>query len=272
VKIFTFRNTSAFFIPGLALLTLLLLCCCFSDGICPSAIHGIVSGLLIFLALLYPGILLAMAFFPSSGFYFRDVITHGNSAGNSIALSLDDGPDTELTPPILDILRKHGVPAAFFIIGRKIRGNENIIRRITNEGHLLGNHSWSHSRLWDFRSAGRMAEDIERNKKEIMMLTGKKMALFRPPFGVLNPLVAAAVRKTGVRVVAWSFRSFDTNAKSPEDLLQKTIAEVKAGDILLFHDTSRITAGILEKLIVSLQERNFRFVSLDELINTRVYE
>ena len=126
-----------------------------------------------------------------------------------------------------------------------------------NDGHIIGNHSWAHTNLWDFYSSKRMAADIEKNISETENLTGKKMKLFRPPFGVINPMVAKAIRKTRVKVITWSFRSFDTTSSDTAELLKKTVTKVKPGDILLFHDTSGTTAGFLEKLIVTLQQRKY---------------
>ena len=213
-----------------------------------------------------------MAFFPSSGFHYRHVINHGPRNPGLITLSFDDGPDPELPPLILDILEKHKVKAAFFIIGRKIRGNEDIVQRMINDGHIIGNHSWAHTNLWDFYSSKQMIADIDKNIRETEIVTGKRMKLFRPPYGVINPMVARAIRKTGVKVITWSFRSFDTSSRNPVALLKKAQNKVKEGDILLFHDTSGITAEILENLIVTLQGKKYRFVPLDELINTPVYE
>jgi len=213
-----------------------------------------------------------MAFFPSSGFHYREVFSHGTGNEKALCLTFDDGIDPKLTPGILDVLEIYGVKATFFIIGRNIRGNEVILRRISDEGHTIGNHSWSHSYFWDFFSSGRMTKELEQTGMEIEKHTGKQVKLFRPPYGVINPMVAQAIRNTGLRVVAWSYRSFDTTTSDPGKLLQKTITEAKPGDIMLFHDTSALTAGILEKIIVSLQERGFYFISPDEMLKIQIYE
>jgi len=190
------------------------------------------------LILVYLAVSVCMAFFPSSGFHYTDVLSHGDRTGKYLALTFDDGPDPVNTPLILDILGKYNVRAAFFIIGKKISGNEEILKRIDEEQHVIGNHSWSHTYLWDFNSSGMMADDIERNILETQKTIDKRMRFFRPPYGVINPMVARAVRKSGVKVVAWSFRSFDTTSNDPDSLVVKTIDNTRPGDILLFHDTS----------------------------------
>jgi peptidoglycan-N-acetylglucosamine deacetylase len=224
------------------------------------------------LILVYLGISVTMAFFPSSGFHYPLVYSGGSRKGKAVSLSFDDGPDPVLSPVILDVLKKHKVPAGFFLIGKKIVGNEALVKRIHEEGHIIGNHSFSHSNLWDFMSSEKMAADIEKTVSAIRDVTGKSARYFRPPYGVINPMVNKAVKKTGMFIVTWRFRSFDTTASSSDVLLKKTLKKVQAGDILLFHDSCKLTAEILEKLIVSLHERGLEFVPLDQLINLPAYE
>jgi len=212
-----------------------------------------------------------MAFFPASG-YYHAVLSHGDRNSKFLTLTFDDGPDPETTPLFLDILKKYNIKAAFFIIGNKIHGKDEILKRMLAEGHIIGNHSWSHTNFWDFYSSGKMAEDIVKNVVETEKITGKTIRLFRPPYGVINPMVAAAIRKTSVEAVTWSFRSFDTAARDPESLLARTIKKSKPGDIMLFHDSSMLTAGILEKIIVSLQERGFSFIPLENMLKLQAYE
>ncbi|MCX6284793.1 MAG: polysaccharide deacetylase family protein [Bacteroidetes bacterium] len=272
MKILNFRNTSTLFLLLLSTLTAcrIFLCPCESCFIsclcsCPRLFYfGLIS--------VYLGISVGMAFFPSSGFHYSEVYSHGETDKKLLSLTFDDGPDPLNTPRILDILEKFRIKAAFFIIGKKTEGNEGILTRLAGDGHIVGNHSWSHTYFWDLYSSVRMADDIERNINETERITGKRMKFFRPPYGVINPMVAKAAGKTGVKVVVWSFRSFDTTARDSQVLLEKTIRNTKPGDIMLFHDSSALTAGILEKIIVSLQERGFNFIPLDEMLTLKAYE
>ncbi|MEI8007798.1 MAG: polysaccharide deacetylase family protein [Bacteroidota bacterium] len=269
MKILNFRNLSAAVILLLSVFTIIRVFAC-TD--CIPWYFDEAWAFYTGLVLAYLGISVTMAFFPSSGFHYPMVISGGSRKVKSISLSFDDGPDAALSPGILDVLKKHKVRAGFFLIGKKINGNEALVKRIYEEGHIIGNHSYSHTNLWDLMSSGKMASEIEKTGSEIKAVTGKTIRYFRPPFGVINPMVAKAVKKTGMTVVTWRFRSFDTTASSSEALLGKALKKVTPGDILLFHDSCLLTAGILEKLIVSLQARGFAFVPLDELINLPAYE
>lgn len=224
------------------------------------------------LVVVYLGISVGMAFLPSSGFHYEKVYSHGSREIRQLALTFDDGPDAVFTPQVLGILKKCNVRAAFFIIGNKIKGNEGLLKQAAADGHIIGNHSWSHTKFWDFYPAPVMLKDINRCTQETEKVTGRRMRLFRPPYGVINPMVAKAIRKSGVEVVAWSFRSFDTVSSSPGSILRKTIENTRNGDVLLFHDSTELTAGILEKIIVSLQERGFAFIPLDEMLKLKAYE
>ena len=131
MKILNFRNTSILFLLLLSVFTIFLIVIYANYQPRISLFYRLSWSFYFFLISLYLGISVVMAFFPSSGFHYPDVITRGSRINERIALSFDDGPDAELTPLILDILEKHKVQAVFFIIGKKIRGNENILKRIS---------------------------------------------------------------------------------------------------------------------------------------------
>ncbi|MCX6281286.1 MAG: polysaccharide deacetylase family protein [Bacteroidetes bacterium] len=272
MKILNFRNTSTLFLLILSLFTAcrIFVCpcgTCFLSSLC--SMPWLFYTLLISVYLL---VSVSMAFFPSSGFHYGNVLSSGNTEKKNLTLTFDDGPEAATTPGILEILKKFKIRAAFFVIGKKIAGNEDLLKKLDSDGHIIGNHSWAHSNLWDFNSSVRIADDLERNIMEVERVTGKRMKLFRPPYGVINPMVAKAIDNTEVTVVAWSLRSFDTTAVNPVTLLDKIVKNAKPGDILLFHDSCALTAGILEKIIVSLQERGYVFIPLDEMLNLQAYE
>jgi len=180
-----------------------------------------------------------------------------------IALTFDDGP-ASCTGTILDTLKNESVPAAFFCIGNRISGNEEIVKRIVTDGHLIGNHSFEHGFHFDWKSSAAMKEEIEQANKAIYDATGVACNYFRPPYGVTNPNLAKAIRLTGMKSVGWSLRSFDTTAKSEAALLKRVLSKLKGGDIVLFHDTVTITASILTAFIHEARKRGYNFARVDQ--------
>lgn len=211
------------------------------------------------------------AFFPCSKFHTRNVVCKGDAVNPCVSITFDDGPDSALTPVILDTLKKHRVPATFFLIGHQIAGNESLIRRIDSEGHEMGNHSFDHSGLWDFRSAGALRKDILKTEEVIEKIVNKRPRYFRPPYGVINPMVEWAMAGTRYLMIGWSVRSLDTIIRNEKKLLLRITGNLRPGDIILLHDNRRITAAILEELILIIRSKGFRLVSLSELIKKTAY-
>lgn len=203
--------------------------------------------------------------------YFLHAINAGNARGNSVALTFDDGPVAEKTNRILDILKEKDVPAAFFCIGKNVEANPELVKRMNEEGHIVGNHSYVHGKLFSLQGAQTMAKEIVQTDAAITNLTRKKPMYFRPPYGVTNPNVAVAVTHTGHKVIGWNVRSLDTVTRSKEALWKRITKSVKAGDIVLFHDTSGLTIEILPAYIDHLAKSGLKIVRLDELINQQAY-
>ncbi len=177
------------------------------------------------------------------------------SAGSNVVLSFDDGPHPEITPKILDILKKHKVQALFFVVGKNIDGNEKIIERIIAEGHGLGSHSFNHPNTMGFLSLSKVKAEIKKGHDELSKFLTKPGILFRPPVGVTNPNIAKAIVQLGLQSVGWSLRSFDTVSSKKEQILIRVLRKVNQGDIVLLHDSKENTLAILEDLIVALKEQ-----------------
>ena len=135
-----------------------------------------------------------------SGFYVN-VFCRGGMTEKLVALTFDDGPDEKHTPVILEVLEKHQVPATFFIIGSIAEKREALLRQIIIKGHSIGNHSYSHAFLFDLFGTRKMEQDLLKADELIMRVTGKKPVLFRPPYGVTNPVLAKVVKKRGYKVI-----------------------------------------------------------------------
>lgn len=127
-----------------------------------------------------------------------------------VYLTFDDGPHPPETERVLDVLRERGARATFFLIGSKVSGNEAVLRRMLEEGHALGLHTYSHAGTFPLLSFDKMLADVNEGKRAVESVAGKKISLFRPPFGVTNPTISKVVRTLGLQTVGWDVRSFDT--------------------------------------------------------------
>ncbi|HTE08470.1 MAG TPA: polysaccharide deacetylase family protein, partial [Flavitalea sp.] len=169
-----FRNTNLAF------------CLVLIAGIVMRFFYSVPAWYFISLLALYSLILFYGCFFIRSDFFLR-VSCSGGIAEKKIALSFDDGPVAGSTEDILLMLKDEGIHAAFFCIGKKIPANTELMRRIIEEGHIIGNHSYSHDRWFDLFSSRRMLAELRAMDQEMQAATGLKPKLFRPPYGVINP-------------------------------------------------------------------------------------
>lgn len=205
-----------------------------------------------------------------SGFFIK-AVCHGDRNERSVALTFDDGPDGQITPKILDILKENKVKAAFFVVGSKAEHHPEIIKRIDSEGHLLGGHSYSHHFFFDLFSTKRMIREMKGTEQLVFSLTGKKLHLFRPPYGVTNPTVAKAIRAMKYITVGWSLKSHDTVVHDELLLLNNLTTRVNRGDIILLHDNRTLNVKVLGLFIQYLKDKEFSISRLDDLINCKVY-
>lgn len=181
-----------------------------------------------------------------------------------LALTFDDGPDPQDTPKLLDLLREKGVKATFFVIGKRAEEHPEIVRRAWAEGHLIGNHTWSHYPLFCFLSPGRLRAEIERTSETIRRICGFPPRLFRSPVGLRHPLLAPYLQNAGLEYLSWSIRTRDTLTANSNVLAQRILNQAAAGDIILLHD--RLPGGtaamlqVLPRVIDELRERGFEFI------------
>jgi peptidoglycan-N-acetylglucosamine deacetylase len=206
----------------------------------------------------------------SSDYYCR-VLCSANTDEKKIAFTFDDGPDKEVTPAILDVLKRHDVKAAFFIIGHMAEENPFLIRRIDDEGHIVGSHSYSHDFWFDLFSSQKMIIELQKTESVLNQILNRKIRLFRPPYGVTNPPLASALRKMKYHVIGWSLRSKDTVLRV-DQLFERLTKRVNHGDIIIFHDTKAHTVEVLDKFIIFAKENNYSFERADRLLNIEPYE
>jgi peptidoglycan/xylan/chitin deacetylase (PgdA/CDA1 family) len=203
--------------------------------------------------------------------FFVPVKYHGEQNRGQIAITFDDGPLPGKTDRILDILKSHHVPATFFCIGHRVKDYPLLAKRIYEEGHVLGNHSYRHGKLFDLQSATAISRELTDTDDVIAAQIGTKPKFFRPPYGVTNPMVASAIRKGKYVTVGWSIRSFDTTIKDPARLMQRITKSIKGGDIFLFHDYSESMLQVLPAFLDHVTKSGLKIVRLDELLNENAY-
>ena len=188
-----------------------------------------------------------------------------------IALTFDDGPHDK-TSEILDVLSKYNAKATFFCIGKQIEKQPEILKRIVNEGHTVGNHSYSHSNWNGFFSTNKIISEIQQTNAIIFQLVNKKVRFFRPPFGVTNPNIARAIIKTNHVIIGWNIRSLDTVIADENTIFERIKKRIKPGSIILLHDTSAKTVNVLEQLLLFLQSESYSTKTIDELLEIPAYE
>lgn len=207
-----------------------------------------------------------------SNFHFKVICKGEKKDVKQVALSFDDGVDPIQTPIILDILKKNQIKAAFFCIGKKCVGHEVMVRRIIEDGHIIGNHTYTHSNWFDFFSSERMYNELKQCNETIEKITGKKPGFFRPPYGVTNPTLKKALLKSGHLSIGWSVRSLDTQKRrTASNIFQRVSSKMNNGDIILFHDTVKSIPEVLELLIKFGIDNGFTFVGIDKLIDKQAY-
>ncbi len=196
------------------------------------------------------------------------------STPDSIALTFDDGPTPPFTTHILEILRDRHLSATFFIIGRHASEHPGLIRRIADEGHTLGNHSWDHHHFGINHGRDYWRTQLSRTNDAILNITGITPQLFRPPMGFKTWHLAAAARENHLRIVGWSARAFDTNPLTPDRLVARLAPRLRPGAIIALHDgleparqhkSQQTTVDALPPLLDLLAARRLRCVNLHSL-------
>lgn len=190
---------------------------------------------------------------------------------NHISITFDDGPNLEFTPKVLSLLKVHNAKATFFLIGKNAEKHPELVRQIIEEGHTIGNHSYSHSKNFGFFSSEKVAAELKQTNSILKEITGKELKLFRPPFGVTNPNIKKALKNTGHQSIGWSKRSFDTISVSEEKILKRVTFNLKKGDIILLHDSSAKTVAVLEQLLLTLPSQKLQSVPVDRLLEIEAY-
>ena len=191
-----------------------------------------------------------------------------------IALTFDDGPNEPATSQILDILRAHGAPATFFVVGENVDYYPGVVQRMAAEGHGIGNHSYRHSRF-DQISLAEIDNDIALGAEAIKKTVGRAPTWFRPPYGINGSTnTDSFCRARGLAIAGWSLDANDWNPHPVEDMVQQLADQVCPGDIILLHDGwdrnhgahRAATVAVVARIVPLLMAQGYRFVSIPELL------
>ena len=182
-----------------------------------------------------------------------------NSVDKKVMLTFDDGP-CNTTISVLEVLKKNQVKALFFLIGKNIKGNEPIVKQIVEQGHFIGNHSYSHHFWFDIWNTKKVVTDLAQCQ-ELIECDQPDKKLFRPPYGVTNPNIARAIKKLGLTSIGWNIRSYDTSIKDIEKINKRILSQLKPGAIILLHDRLDFMPELLEKLIPAIKEKGYEFAT-----------
>lgn len=181
-----------------------------------------------------------------------------------IAITFDDGPNQKTTTRLLDFMKEEEVKGTFFILGHSIKNNEKIVKRIVDEGHELGNHSWDHPNLLKV-SNDELYNQILKTSYEIYKASGKFPETVRPPYGAIN---YRAAKEIGMPIAMWSVDSEDwMNKENSDKTFKNAISYTNPGDIILFHDIYDSSVDAIIKYIQKLKNEGYKFVTLSELFN-----
>ena len=179
-----------------------------------------------------------------------------------VALTFDDGPRRSTTARLLDGLRERGASATFFLVGEQLAGNEDLIRRMAQEGHQIGNHTWDHVRLQGDEPAHQMQE-IQDTDKALKAILGDSGSWLRPPYGLIDQEMNAQIP---VPMVQWSVDPRDWESRNTDQTVQAVLSEVQPGDIILLHDIYATSVEAALQIVDALTEQGYWFVTVEELL------
>ena len=195
-------------------------------------------------------------------------------ARREVALTIDDGPEPEVTPAVLDLLDAAGARATFFCIAERARLHPELVREIVRRGHSVQNHSHVHRHNFSLLGPRGFAREIGAAQEVLASIAGEAPRFFRAPAGLRNPFLAPVLHRLGLTLASWTRRGFDTRERDPQRVLQRLTRGLAAGDILLLHDghCARDAQGrpvilsVLPALLAELRRQGLVPVSLSQSI------
>lgn len=214
-----------------------------------------------------------------TGQWFGRAFCGLHRGARQIALTFDDGPNDPHTLKLLEVLNKHHVPATFFLIGCYVRQRPDLAVEIVKQGHVAGNHTFTHP-LLIFETASRVRQEILQCREAIQDAVGEHSNWFRPPWGGRRPGTFRLVRQLGLEPVMWNVTGYDWNPPSTEFIERKVSRKIRGGDVVLLHDGGHAVFGAdrsktieaVDRLIRRYKAEGYEFVSLAKMAQGQVAE
>ena len=179
-----------------------------------------------------------------------------------IALTFDDGPKAGTTDRLLDGLKERGASATFFLVGEWAAINQDLVRRMQQEGHQVGNHTWSHVRL-EGTNSEELLDEIERNEKLLQEILGGEDYWLRPPYGMIEEDLTDQIH---VPMIKWSIDPRDWESRDREKIVTEILKEVTPNSIILLHDIYPDSVDAALEIVDTLQKQGYWFVTVEELL------
>ena len=193
----------------------------------------------------------------------------GDSSEKNLYLTFDAGYENGYTAGILDVLKKHDVKAAFFLVGNYLKTSPELVKRMVSEGHTVGNHTYSHPDMSAISTEDAFREELLKLEEEYKSVTGKEMLkYYRPPQGKYSEANLKMAKDLGYRTIFWSLAYVDwyeSDQPTKEEAFNKLIPRVHPGAIVLLHSTSKTNAEILDELLIKWENLGYKFKSITEL-------
>jgi len=239
----------------------------------------IIIFLTITVAIIGLGIAVFTIFFDQAVIVRKGTVYRIDEAEKVVALTFDDGPSPIWTPKILDELKKAGVKATFFMLGKHVEKYPQIARRVAEEGHEIENHSYDHHVLIAY-TLDHLEQEIRSTERVIQKATGRTTKYFRPPKAWLTDKEKKKIEGMGYKIVLWTLNSKDWVTFDDKYIVKYIVRHISPGDIILFHDSGGVfnveggdrheTVRTISILVERLREKGYKFVTITELLNMKV--
>lgn len=200
--------------------------------------------------------------------YYQELVFYrGNKEKKEIALTFDDGPSPLWTSQVLEILKKHNIKATFFLLGKNVKKYPDLVKRIYEEGHNIGAHTYSHLNILTCKKP-RAIFEIEETHRQIKEITNYEPYLFRPPYGAYQKKFYHYLKQYNYKIILWTISAEDWNGDGAKKIQNRVLSQMRNGSIILFHDgggNRSPTIEVLNTIIEKTKNMGYNFVTIEEM-------